>query len=1113
MSSQIISNSKSMSILAPTAEENLNDRSEDSPESYFTKSRNSQRTEHSPRLKLHHLPRRTASPATDNNSGHVTKATDNTSSNSPEKSGNIAYRSPLRRKKGNSTSPKENDKEPREELPSKVQDKSTDSAHSNTPKRKPNKLTKSPKSHSKRSSDRSTTDKESSDTPSSTTQDPKIVRAQLAEKSVATPGKDSRFERHLAKQIRKIRDPQSTSPTSRRRKPHIKIAQPSELVPEGIVSGLIRRIAASEPSHPSALSVPQPRRVSRTSYGDTPKRAWQNLQHAVNRDPLPRVSHEEDEASLAELARVLKSEEEYLEEKLSPVKEDQDLPDGSQEDAEIIPEYAQSTGFIERSSEGHIPFSRADGVTGDLQEFPFPAFLEAVTSREATSKDQNPPMNATDRGHASEVGNVTGYEGAPKIGDAALAQLDDAVEKENPVSETHDQGLAVPNSHGRLPISLSSQVVNAQIILGSVHPVLGDDCLQNEGMIFDDPTLSHPSEIIQDTSRRPRASFSGQRAILHKSPVSIQPEVGEDQMGARDVKPESQNCSPLTTTAIQIPPNLAPAPLFDGSAIPSASSRSVQPISPTQVDERRTITSPSKPEAVNDSKGGFLKRFSIGRPRGNSVKALAARFNKSESGSTPTSSPTKSPAKSRASNIPTPTRYSAKPTDPNTPLPIGTSAGPETPKEEDSRARRGSIIAPYTTNTPSSFKSQRSGRSDGVASSHAVNEISPSKSQKSDRSDYNRVHSSTKPQRSRRSDNAVAHPPLNNSSFSRSQISSHSDRKIQSNQIESQTDYQGRLENKSITIELKSSPTKHPSPRRILKTSLNDFTPLRHVERSFESIRRKSSNIGNAANPFTVSLKSVRPVPPSTESPRKQPTECRQCSSEDPAFPQNYGTTLPAPDPPPVAQHIHFSQPSARRTSTHSSFEDPFASPTIITQSRSTSLGRTNSVLHERVRSLQNQLVKKDDEIRQLKRQLDMKNNRDSGTLSEKLRESNRELQMWKGRAECAEKQVELLTKISSLSRKSSRHTARGRQSTDTLPKMHMQHSTDEHDDGSRTTESTRRGQHGVDGAASLQWTSEASNETVLRNIRPVVVTGSEYSDWQEHKSDTSDSGSLHELE
>ena len=78
----------------------------------------------------------------------------------------------------------------------------------------------------------------------------------------------------------------------------------------------------------------------------------------------------------------------------------------------------------------------------------------------------------------------------------------------------------------------------------------------------------------------------------------------------------------------------------------------------------------------------------------------------------------------------------------------------------------------------------------------------------------------------------------------------------------------------------------------------------------------------------------------------------------------------------------------------------------------------STSVLHAQIRNLQRQLDSRNEEVKQLGRQLETKGNLDLGTLSEQLRQSKRECRMWRERAEAAERRVAVFERFTAKIRK-----------------------------------------------------------------------------------------------
>ncbi|KAH6680224.1 hypothetical protein B0J14DRAFT_260413 [Halenospora varia] len=142
-------------------------------------------------------------------------------------------------------------------------------------------------------------------------------------KSYETPVKLSKHHKHHSgksmRSLEKSREAQAASSLSLKKtrgpqeplqpsaiQPNIPIKAPS-IPPKFHQSyGAFRRASASEPGRPRELRVPPPRRPSKSFQGGNNGTAHL-MAHHFTRDPLDRVSHEEDMASLAALAEILES--------------------------------------------------------------------------------------------------------------------------------------------------------------------------------------------------------------------------------------------------------------------------------------------------------------------------------------------------------------------------------------------------------------------------------------------------------------------------------------------------------------------------------------------------------------------------------------------------------------------------------------------------------------------------------------------------------------------------------------------------------------------------------------------------------------------------------------
>ena len=452
-----------------------------------------------------------------------------------------------------------------------------------------------------------------------------------------------------------------------------------------------------------------------------------------------------------------------------------------------------------------------------------------------------------------------------------------------------------------------------------------------------------------------------------------------------------------------------------------------------------SITSQQR-QVVNSYKGKYDP------PRG-SVKALAAKFNTADS--PPLLPPlTNSPTKS---------------------LRLNAQSRFDSPKD--------SLVAPYTTNPPSPARSQKSVISDKTPRS--VRSLAP------DRNPNKQAPSIP----FKVSDSAQELSPF---------MVSGSDKHASPIQD--------------------SSPCKNSSSHRILKSSLKDSTPLRSVPKPLEGNSQSlSSTSVNCSNPYSVLLKPInksdvaemptlatsldlRPAPPKQvhiPSPMEIPTNML----DGPSGSGSLGRVLPRPDQPPVARHIQFSRPQsttgvvkvADLPHSQSTSNDTALISGPVKAVTSPVPGRSNSMLHGQLQTLQRQLMSKEEEIRHLKQQLEMRGNLEIGTLNEQLREAKREIQMWKTRAEVAEKQVEVMTKLSSRSNSRQMRNPVVMKASD----QSCQSSANYSEDGAVVADRIRRALHGLDGATSKLGSSEESSETVIRDIRE-AITGSEFSIWVE---------------
>ncbi|KAF9768521.1 hypothetical protein IL306_014198 [Fusarium sp. DS 682] len=142
--------------------------------------------------------------------------------------------------------------------------------------------------------------------------------------------------------------------------------------------------------------------------------------------------------------------------------------------------------------------------------------------------------------------------------------------------------------------------------------------------------------------------------------------------------------------------------------------------------------------------------------------------------------------------------------------------------------------------------------------------------------------------------------------------------------------------------------------------------------------------------------------------PRRKPipgVRGKEASLENP---RSLGTMMPYPEQPPIAQHLNLLRPSSSASNVQNGIDStvPHNIPTPFQRPGST------TTLHTQVRSLQRQLDLKTEEAVQLRRQLEVQGDADVGTLSQQLREAKREAQMWRERAESAERRIKVFERF-----------------------------------------------------------------------------------------------------
>jgi len=123
--------------------------------------------------------------------------------------------------------------------------------------------------------------------------------------------------------------------------------------------------------------------------------------------------------------------------------------------------------------------------------------------------------------------------------------------------------------------------------------------------------------------------------------------------------------------------------------------------------------------------------------------------------------------------------------------------------------------------------------------------------------------------------------------------------------------------------------------------------------------------------------------------------------------PRSLGTMMPYPEQPPIAQHLNLMRPAS--SASNAQYGTDSSVPHISTPFQRPG---STTTLHTQIRSLQRQLDLKTEEAVQLRRQLEVQEDADVGTLSQQLREARREAQTWRERAESAERRIKVFERF-----------------------------------------------------------------------------------------------------
>lgn len=158
-----------------------------------------------------------------------------------------------------------------------------------------------------------------------------------------------------------------------------------------------------------------------------------------------------------------------------------------------------------------------------------------------------------------------------------------------------------------------------------------------------------------------------------------------------------------------------------------------------------------------------------------------------------------------------------------------------------------------------------------------------------------------------------------------------------------------------------------------------------------------------------VSLRSSNYVFPLKTTPLASTPSTEQIPQRDRSrdHPPRLGTMVPHAEEPPVAQHISFPRPPLGTPSINE-HEHEHDGTSEVQRSGSSN----NSILHARIRYLQRQLDARTEESAHLRRQLEARDDMDTGKLCEQLRSAQREATMWRARAETAERRVAVFERL-----------------------------------------------------------------------------------------------------
>jgi hypothetical protein len=304
-------------------------------------------------------------------------------------------------------------------------------------------------------------------------------------------------------------------------------------------------------------------------------------------------------------------------------------------------------------------------------------------------------------------------------------------------------------------------------------------------------------------------------------------------------------------------------------------------------------------------------------------------------------------------------------------------------------------------------------------------------------------------------------------------------------------------------------PTRLSTPRRMVRTS----TPLpsvgKPVEETIPPIPDKP-NGQQMDKPYLRKYSSLNfSMPRALQAPERDaalPDSSKDLRTFDGyESVTKFHTTLPGfGTPPPTSSNIHFANPRPIALG-NPPISHPRSQISVISSTEGRRIpvpspvpSRSNSILHGQVCALQRQLDEKMEQIKQLKQQLENKGILDIGSLSEQLREAKREILSWKSRAEVAEKQIEVMGKLSIKSRPS---TSRVK------PDPADKRTATNNREGVVLARKIQNALRMMDGASSQQRNSSLeSSDTILHDL---TATESEFGVWAEQISMGINSNSL----